>query len=252
MQIDSGAYANYVMYEKGADAHVFDLWGRFYFPFENDLMLRLEAEFVGVVGSVELDTGNEGDERDILQFGMGVEAEITWRDLVTGAKTGFAWADNMVFSGDEMIEDFIPMGSLFRFDPSYRVDEIMFHELMGGINNAWYLNLYGEYKFPLELSQITMSLGARLDLMTAVALEKKATPGNNSWYGFEADAKLFYEESDRFRFEIGAGIFVPGDAWEYVGSSYPELPKSGVYNRENDSYDPEIAWNVIANLYFMF
>ena len=251
-QQDNGAYANYVMYEKSAEAHVFDVWGRFFFPLDHDLMLRLEAEFVGAVGSVKLDTGNEGDERDIVQLGMGIEFEIWWKDLITGVKTGFAWADHMLYSGDEMIEDFIPMGSLLRFDSSYRVDEIMFHELMGGINNAWYLNLYGEYKFPLELSQITMSLGARLDLTTSVPLVKKATPGKGSWYGFEADAKLFYEESDRFRFEIGGGIFVPGDAWEYVGSGYPELPKSGIYNREDDSYSPEIAWNVLANLYFMF
>ncbi len=252
IQLDSGAYASYQMFAKGAEAHVFDLWGRFYIPLPKEVMLRLEAEFVGAIGSVELDDGDEGKERDIVQIGMGIEAEVWWRDLVAGLKTGFAWADNMVYSGDEMIEEFIPMGSLLRFDANYRVDEIMFNELMGGINNAWYLNLYGEYKFPLELSQMTMSLGARLDLMTAAALEKEATPGNSIWYGFEADAKLFYEESDRFRFEIGAGVFVPGDAWAYVGGSYPELPKSGTYNREDDSYDPEVSWNVIANLYFMF
>jgi len=252
MQQDTGAYASYQMFAKGAEAHVFDLWGRFYIPLPKEVMLRLEAEFVGAIGSVELDDGDEGKERDIVQIGMGVEAEVWWRDLVAGLKTGFAWADNMVYSGDEMIEDFIPMGSLLRFDQSYRVDEIMFNELMGGINNAWYLNIYGEYKFPLELSQMTMSLGARLDLMTAVALEKEATPGNGTWYGFEADAKLFYEESDRFRFEIGAGVFVPGAAWDYVGGSYPEFPKSGTYNRIDDSYTAEVAWNVIANLYFMF
>ena len=65
------------------------------------------------------------------------------------------------------------------------VDEIMFSELMGGINNAWYLNLYGEYKFPITMPQMTMALGARLDLSTAVPIVKEATPGNASWYGFE-------------------------------------------------------------------
>ena len=73
----------------------------------------------------------------------------------------------------------------------------------------------------------------------------------SSWYGFEANAKLFYDESDRFRFELGAGIFVPGNAWENV--DYPILPSQSVYeNSSSETFDPDIAWNVIANLYFMF
>ncbi|MBQ1266025.1 MAG: hypothetical protein IIY06_04565 [Proteobacteria bacterium] len=255
---DDGAAATYLLYEKSAKAHVFDLWGRFYIPLPKEVMLRLEAEFVGVAGSVKLDLNDEGDKRDILQFGLGFEGEVWWRDLVTGIKTGFAWADNMKFSGHSMIENYnlgvVPMGSILRFDPSYRIDDIMFHELMDGINNAWYLNIYGEYKFPLELSQMTMALGARLDLSTAAALVKDATPGDSSWYGFEADLKLFYEESDRFRFEIGAGVFVPGNAWQHKpASDYPILPSQSVYkDSTSDTYDPEVAWNVIANLYFMF
>lgn len=251
---NNGAASTYDLYAKKAEAHVFDLWGRFFLPLPKDIMLRLEGEFVGAVGSVELDLNEEGMERDILQFGAAVEAEIWWKDLVAGAKTGVAWADNMKYSGHNLIEksDEVVMGSIFRFDPSYRVDEIMFHELMGGINNAWYLNVYGEYKFPLELSQTTMSLGARLDLMTAAAIVKDATPGRQAWYGFEADAKVFYEESDRFRFEIGAGVFAPGGAWERVnGSTYPTLPSSTVYS-DSEEHEPEVAWNVIANLYFMF
>ena len=255
---DSGASASYQLYEKGAKAHVFDLWGRFYVPLPSDVMLRLEAEFVGAVGSVDLDISDEGDKRDIVQMGLGVEAEVTWKDLVTGLKTGFAWADNMKYSGHSMIESYAlgvaPMGSILRFDSSYRIDDIMFHELMDGINNAWYLNLNAEYKFPLELSQMTMALGGRLDLSTAVALNKDATPGHSSWYGFEADLKLFYEESDRFRFEIGAGVFVPGKAWQHLpASDYPILPSQSVYkDSTSDTYDPEVAWNVLANLYFMF
>ncbi len=249
-----GASSTYELYEKGAEAHVFDLWGRFFIPLEHELMLRLEAEFVGVVGSVELDNNADGDERDILQFGGGLEAEIWWRDLITGVKTGAVWSDHMKYSGHSLIEnsDEVVMGSLMRFDPNYRVDEIMFHELMGGINNAWYFNIYGEYKFPLELSQMTMALGARLDIMTAFALNVDATPGQSPWYGTEFDLKLFYEESDRFRFEIGAGVFAPGLAWGRIaGGSYPTLPASNVYDN-SDEHDPGVAWNVLANLYFMF
>ena len=69
-----------------------------------------------------------------------------------------------------------------------------------------------------------------------------------------AIAKLFYDESDRFRFEIGTGVFVPGDAWtNRAKSGYPILPSQSVYESStSDDYDPEVAWNVIANLYFMF
>ena len=256
LQTNDGPSATYSLYAKNAKAYAIDLWGRFYVPMPKEVMLRLEAEFVGVFGSVDLDTNAQGKERDITQIGFGLEAEVWWRDLITGMKTGVAWADNMVYSGHPMIEqlDEVPMGSILRFDPNYRVDEIMFHELMGGINNAWYLNLYGEYKFPVQMPQLTTSLGARVDLTTSTALNKDATPGKSLWYGFEADAKLFYDESDRFRFEIGAGVFVPGKAWRHPSKSeYPILPSQSVYeDSTTNSYSPDVAWNVITNLYFMF
>lgn len=252
-QTNDGASSTYDMYKKNAKAYAVDLWGRFFIPCPKDVLLRLEAEFVGVFGSVSHDTGHDGKSRDITQIGFAFEGEVKWRDLTTGLKTGVAWADNMVYSGHSMIEqlDVVPIGSILRFDPNYTVDTIMFRELMGGINNAWYLNLYGEYKFPIQMPQTTMALGARLDLTTSGAVEKEATPGNASWYGFEGNVKLFYDESDRFRFEIGAGIFVPGKAWKNV--NYPILPSQSVYeNSTSEAYDPDIAWNVLANLYFMF
>ena len=256
IQMGDGASSTYDLYNKAAEAYVIDLWGRFFVPCPKEVMLRLEAEFVGSFGSVELDRDADGKSRDIAQVGFAFEAETTWRDLITGLKTGVAWSDNMVYSGHPLIDqlDVVPMGSNLRFDPNYSVDQIMFKELMGGINNAWYLNLYGEYKFPLAMPQFTTSLGARLDLMTAAAMEKSATPGNSAWYGFEANAKLFYDESDRFRFEIGAGVFVPGAAWtNRAKSGYPILPSQSVYESStSDDYDPEVAWNVIANLFFMF
>ena len=252
-QTNDGAASTYDMFKKNAKAYAVDLWGRFFIPFPKDVLLRLEAEFVGVFGSISKDTGNDGKSRDILQIGFAFEGEVKWRDLTTGLKTGVAWADNMVYSGHSLIEslDVVPMGSILRFDPNYTVDTIMFRELMGGINNAWYLNIYGEYKFPIQMPQTTMALGARLDLTTSGAIETDATPGNSWWYGFEGNVKLFYDESDRFRFEIGAGIFVPGMAWENV--DYPILPAQSVYENSNsETYDPDIAWNVLANLYFMF
>ncbi len=225
-------------------------------PCDHDILLRLEAEFVGVFGSVELDTGSEGEDRDITQVGFALETEVRWRDLITGVRTGLAWSDNMVFSGHSMIEqlDAVPMGSILRFDSNYRVDEIMFRELMGGINNAWFINLYGEYKFPVTMPQTTLSLGARLDLTTSGPMVSDATPGNASWYGFEGDVKLFYDESDRFRVEIGAGLFIPGDAWENLAKSdYPILPSQSVYeDSTSEDYSPDLAWNVLVNLYFMF
>ena len=132
----------------------------------------------------------------------------------------------------------------------------MFKDLMGGINNAWYINLYGDYKFPLELNQIATSLGAHLDVSTSLALNKEATPGESLWYGFEADLKLYYEEADRFRFEIGASILAPGAAWtRNPGSLYPVLPASNVYEDDisaSEVYEPSVAWGVYAAGIWMF
>ena len=255
-QQNDGEASTYTLYEKEATAYTFDLWGRVYLPLPKEVMLRLETELVGVFGDVKLDRGAEGESRDIAQVGFAFEGAVTWRDLNTGIKTGVAWADNMVYSGHPMIEELsvVPMGSIMRFDPNYAVDEIMFRHLMGGINNAWYLNLYGEYKFPVKLAQMTTALGARVDLTTSAALNKSATPGNDTWYGFEGNAKLFYEETDRFKIEIGAGFFAPGHAWDRPSrSSYPILPSQNVYEGSTTkSYEPDVAWNVQTNLFFMF
>ena len=255
-QMGDGVSSTYDLYNKDATAYVIDLWARFFVPCPKEVTLRLETEFVGVFGDVKLDRNADGQSRDITQIGFAFEGEVWWRDLITGLKTGIAWADDMVYSGHPVIDqlDVVPMGSILRFDPNYAIDQIMFRELMGGINNAWYLNLYGEYKFPISMPQYTTSLGARLDLSTATAMVQEATPGDAKWYGFEAGAKLFYDESDRFRFEIGAGFLVPGDAWAHrAKSNYPILPSQSVYEAStSDAYDPKVAWNVIANLFFMF
>ena len=254
----NGAGAMYTLYDKQAEAYIFDAWGRFMIPLPADVMMRVEAEFAGAVGSVAKDQAENGKGRNIMQFGAAVEADITWKDLNTGLKTGFAWADNMVYSGHPLIETSsnVPLGSIFRFDANYTIDQIMFKDLMGGINNAWYINLYGDYKFPLELNQIATALGAHLDISTSLALNKEATPGESLWYGFEADLKLYYEEADRFRFEIGASILAPGAAWtRNPGSLYPVLPASNVYEDDisaSDVYEPGVAWGVYAAGIWMF
>ncbi len=252
------AGATYMLFDKKASAYVLDLWTRHYFSLPKEVFLRLEAEVVGVFGKVKLDKAEDGTSHSITQVGFGLEAEFTWRDLRTGLKTGAAWADNMRFSGHPLVDQNTnnPMGSILRFDPNYRIDEIMFKELMGGINNAYYFNVFAEYVFPINFSQMTINLGGRLDMSTSLALEKLATPGQSRWYGFETDLKIFYEEKDSFRTEIGAGVFVPGAAWtRKTGSLYPILPHHSVYEDDfnaSKDYKASVAWNVVFNAIWMF
>ena len=75
-------------------------------------------------------------------------------------------------------------------------------------------------KEPVHLfDSVEESLGARLDFLWAQAHEAQATPGDEADYGFEIDLRLFYGEKDRFNFDLEAGMFVPGAAFNNLQSS---------------------------------
>jgi hypothetical protein len=99
----------------------------------------------------------------------------------------------------------------FVFDRNYYVDLIMFREVIGAVTNAAYVKPTVQYDL---FGGISDSLGGRLDIISAWALEPNATPGRSSWYGIEFDAQIFYEEKDRFRADLSWGTFVPGDAFD--------------------------------------
>jgi hypothetical protein len=90
---------------------------------------------------------------------------------------------------------------------------MLFREVIGTVTNAGYYKPWVRYDL---FDSVEDALGAQLDLLFAHALEPSATPGGDSFLGFEADLRLFYEEKGRFNLDIESGFLVPGSAFDYV------------------------------------
>jgi len=252
------------LFLNGLQTFIPDLWGEIAWKWGHKRHVKAGVEVAAIIGEIDAVSVNDSRQRDLLQVGGALETEIRITDAFFGLNTGFATGTeapgfgyfDRPATGDPNAVDLATEINSFRFDRSYHVDLIMFRELVGGVTNAAYFDAWGEYQFPVSASEEPNILGARLDAITSFAIEPEATPGNARWYGFESDLSLYYNEVDRWLFEIEGGIFIPGDAWDRIpGRDYPILPDPSVYPEDltiEDRIDAEIAWTIQANLWWLF
>jgi uncharacterized protein (TIGR04551 family) len=186
--------------------------------------LEFELEGMGVLGSVQ-SLGDLGinDELDLRQF--GAVGRITYhflnRELRVGGEGGFASGDQWDNApqgathirslrgldqrpGDSSLNQFI-------FDPDYKIDLILFRELMGAITNAIYVRPSFEY-------DITDWIRMRVQNVTSFAHKRVATPGNGIMYGVEFDGDVEYHK-DGFSAGIAYGVLFPLGALDHPQDS---------------------------------
>lgn len=175
--------------------------------------LLIEAEGSMRVGSVAslADQGAMEGKIDILAWGGVVRASSRALEgkLGYGLELGAA-------SGDE--SDGRPQGNTnlanvpalsgtdrtinrFIFDPDYKIDLILFRELIGAVSNALYARPWMSY-------ELTKSITFRAQNVTAAALNPVATPGNSEMWGLEFDGDLGYT-GNGFHAGIAYGLFLP-------------------------------------------
>ena len=165
------------------------------------------------VGGEAVDCGGQNsEEQSIEQYGLALHSYYTTNSnqLTVGIDAGLASGDK---SGDSKL-------SAFHFDRDFRVDQILFREVLGGISNAIYVKPFIQWDF---FEDPDFDLGLRADLEGAWALESESTPGGASTLGYELDLSVFYRESNRFRAGVALGLLLPGEALNlvegYLGSS---------------------------------
>ena len=222
----SQAYDDLELVPRHAWAVIPDFWFRYQQRLDYESGLRIELELAAIIGEIANvydDPARKGASRQIRQFGGALEAVYDNAEFTVGIDTGFATGDSAEGFGVEDRKTFAdPQGAPnreitnFRFDRDYHVDLLLFREIIGSVTNAYYAKPYLAYDV---FDSPKDSLGARLDLMVATALEPRATPGNDAFLGFEADLHLFYEEKGRFNFDIEAGFLFPGAAFDYIDAS---------------------------------
>ncbi|HWM85751.1 MAG TPA: TIGR04551 family protein [Kofleriaceae bacterium] len=235
---------------RGYRAYIPDIWLRVALG-----AAELELEGLAVLGSIDdlSDVGVE-EEVDIRQYG-GV-ARFTYSfldgDLRLGAEAGFASGDQ--WDNDPQGETHItsrqpfPQGgdetmNAFLFDQDYKIDLILFRELIGAVTNAIYARPSFEY-------DITDRIRMRIQNVTSFAHRVVSTPGNSRMYGIEMDGDLGYH-NDGFSAGIAYGVLFPLGALDHpvdaMGAGGP-----GFAYGEGNTGDADTAQTIQFRLMLQF
>ncbi len=217
---------------RGLEATAFDAWARLTTP-----MLRLEAEGALLTAHMQQSSLIPGvllrDPIDSLQWGAAVELEAGSDDtLFSGGLNGgvasgdpapgfgaFPQASVKAVPGELDAPQAYPPADVrvdnFRFNPDYRVDRILFAELIGTVTDAMYFR-------PYLRARLYRSEAAHLFAQVAAtytrALYASSTPGNASDLGLELHASLDWVHRQGFDVLAEYAVLFP-----FAGLSNPGL-----------------------------
>ncbi|MCB9603479.1 MAG: TIGR04551 family protein [Polyangiales bacterium] len=189
----------FVFARRGFRSFVPDLWGRFEWK---GLRLEVEAAFVaGTIRNLQPDVFGGGDKYLVRQMGIAFEGEYRLLEdqLSIRLHTGYATGDPDV-DGLSDREDTITQLtqdrtlSHFSFHPAYRIDLILWRNLMGRVAGAWYLRPGVTYD--LVKTPTGQRFGASFDLIYSRAAQEVQTYGSNPNLGLELNAGLHYRSED--------------------------------------------------------
>ncbi len=217
--------------KRDASAHVLDLWAR-----RISKRFRLEAEVTGIIGEIgnaSNDPANPVGPILLRQFGGAARGawSLAGGKLSLGGEVGFASGDRNPGFGNQpgrtaatvpgdiegaqyrcdppstpgRVCDPVLDIRNFRFNPAYRVDLILFREILGGVTDAWYVKPTGRY-------EILEGLAAELSLIYSQAMYASSTPSTvHNPLGVEIDVGLTYHSDDGFIAFLNYGMLQPLD-----------------------------------------
>lgn len=238
-----------------------DLWARI-----EQKNWRIEAEAAAILGSMENRaitgaTANAAGQNQALyvyQFGATLQAEYRFLngDLEVGLDLGFASGDSAPGFGlyprrRGSANGFTAPGDIdgpqfncsttgpcsgngsdneirnFRFNPDYRVDMILYREILGGITDSIYLKPRAKYR-------ITQGFDVFVGAIYSRAIFLTSTPGSgyeatDPSLGIELNGGVRYETEEGFFGQLQYGILFPLDGFKYTagGANVPlEFPQA--------------------------
>lgn len=215
--------------QRGSKALASDLWLRLDLP-----RARFEAELAVLWGSIEqgslIPGVNLPQELTSLQWGGALESHIQVVNALTvGLDLGVASGDSAPGFGarPDPFGDAPEPGDLdgiqaslpgdttvnnFRFHPDYRVDQILFSEIVGTVTDVAYVRPHGEWTLAeFNKRELRLSIAA----IISQAIEPTSTPGGEAFLGVELDPSLKWE-SPGFSLAFDYAVFFPGAGFDNV------------------------------------
>lgn len=217
-----------------AKAFIPDLWLRFRMG-----GLRLEAEAVflgGRIQNIENDSFVQ-DDFDIRQFGVAFEGEYRLLDdklsirLYTGYATGDADVDGLSARQGLLAQQTDDRTiSHMQFHPNYRIDLILWRNILGRVAGAWYLR--PGISYDIIRSPFGQLFGAGVDVVYSRAAQEVQSYGSDPNLGLELDFSLYYRSEDGpelldgFYATFMYGVLFPFDGLGYTTyMGVPENPR---------------------------
>jgi len=204
-----------IVVKRGASAHVLDLWGRY-----RTKRLRIEGEAVGIFGQIG-DSRAVGDAAPtvsvtIRQLGASLQAELAVVDkFLTGLELGYASGDPASGIGNRPERGFPQPGSIdgaqwadgrlsnFRFNPAYRIDLVLWRELLGNVTDALYVR-------PTLKYEVLSGLSLRAGVVYSQTIYSHSSPnGTRKPLGVELDLGIHYASDDGFHLWLDWGVLQP-------------------------------------------
>lgn len=210
---------------RGYTATGIDLWLRFVAPWA-----RMEFEGAWLTAKVDQPSLIPGvllrDPATSNQLGLAFESHFGAPDAALGGglNAGYASGDSAPgFGAFPRVGAAAPQpGDLdgpqarpptdttvnnFRFHPDYRIDRILFREIVGTVTDAIYVRPHGRYDL---LRYPTGTLRFELAVIASFAVNEQSAPGQKSALGVEIDPTLSYASHDGFEVALEQATLLPG------------------------------------------
>lgn len=246
---------------RGATAYIPDLWFQFLYK-----KFRFELEAAMILGSLEntIREGGAGSDYEnvnsiedpgwkIRQFGLATEMD--YRAVEDRLRFGFGFGYS---SGDPDVDSLAPRGeglqpqltsdrtfSTFRFHPDYRVDLILFRNILTRVQGAYYFKPTVDYDFTRNKNG--QKLGGSASVIWSRASEFVQTPGHKRDLGIELNGSIYYQSKDGslnddpnkmggFYTAIQYGVLFPLGGFDYMpGEKTAFQQKTGTAGIETET-----------------
>jgi len=211
---------------RGLTANVFSLWSRF-------TVYGFRVEVEGAYSTANFDQASliPGLEMNhkvkARQFGGALESEIGQPNGLVGGgfDMGYASGDSAPgfgarpplakltapqpgdLDGPQGLPPYDFRVDNFRFHPDYRIDRILFREIIGTVTDAVYLRPHARIRL---LDFDTARLQASVAGIASFANYASSTPGGEKYLGFELNPTLVYTSDDGFAAAFEHAVLFPG------------------------------------------
>ncbi|MGK3992516.1 TIGR04551 family protein [Sorangium sp. So ce1024] len=195
---------------RGAEMIIPDVWLQLLYK-----KFRFELEAAMIYGSLDTRGGDDSDYANVLspddsgwgirQFGIATQAELVEMEGRLRLHFGFGYA-----TGDDDVPSLKPRGSAigamdpqnstdriystFRFHPDYRVDQILFRNILSRVQGAYYFRPGVDWDFARDKNGQRAGLGA--SAIWSRASEFVQAPGNARDLGIELNGQLYFQSKD--------------------------------------------------------